>query len=139
MLIVLDANVIVPIAVDDQRAPLATRLIGQWLRVGDQLHAPSLLVFEVANALTRLVAAGNFPGARIAEAWRPILALPITYHTLQSDGASIVDLALRLGRQSAYVAAYIALARQLGADLWTFDGPLARNASGLGFPVRLIS
>ncbi len=40
--------------------------------------------------------------------------------------------------RSAYDAAYIALATELGADLWTLDGPLARNAVSAGLPVRLV-
>jgi predicted nucleic acid-binding protein len=49
-----------------------------------------------------------------------------------------VETALRLERSNAYDAAYVALAQTLEADLWTLDGPLARNASGLGLPVRLV-
>jgi predicted nucleic acid-binding protein len=109
-----------------------------WIEAGEELHAPDLLPYEVANALTRLVVAGMFPRERLAEAWRAVLAVPIVYHPLADDGDRVIDLALRLGRQSAYDAAYLILAEGLGADLWTFDGPLARNASGLGLPVRLI-
>lgn len=32
----------------------------------------------------------------------------------------------------------MALARDLDAELWTLDGPLARNAAGQKLPVRLI-
>ena len=53
-------------------------------------------------------------------------------------GDRVADIALRLRRASAYDAAYLALAQLLGATLWTFDGPLYRNAVGLGFPVRLV-
>ncbi len=66
-----------------------------------------------------------------------IRTLPITYHPL-GDPAGAVEIALRLGRRSAYDAAYILLAQQLDAELWTFDGPLARNAAGHGLPVRLL-
>jgi predicted nucleic acid-binding protein len=45
----------------------------------------------------------------------------------------VVEIALALKRQNAYDAAYIALAEDLGAELWTLDGPLYRNAHGLGF------
>jgi predicted nucleic acid-binding protein len=43
-----------------------------------------------------------------------------------------------LVRQRAYDAAYIALAQSLDADLWTVDGPLARNARSVGLPVQLL-
>jgi predicted nucleic acid-binding protein len=32
----------------------------------------------------------------------------------------------------------VALAQELDAELWTLDGPLARNAVGVDLPVRLI-
>jgi hypothetical protein len=48
--------------------------------------------------------------------------LPIVYHPL-SDGPSVVRATLALQRRSAYDAAYLALAEDLDAELWTFDGP----------------
>ena len=50
----------------------------------------------------------------------------------------MVEIALGLRRQSAYDAAYIALAENLDAPLWTLDGPLYRNAVDRGFPVYLL-
>lgn len=37
-----------------------------------------------------------------------------------------------------YGAAYLALIQLLGVELWTLDGPLARNAADFGLPVHLI-
>jgi len=42
-------------------------------------------------------------------------------------------------RKSACDAAYIVLAEELDAELWTLDGPLARNAGPRGLPVKLIA
>jgi predicted nucleic acid-binding protein len=47
-----------------------------------------------------------------------------------------VALALRLERRSAWDASYLALAESLGAELFTLDGPLARNVRQRGLPVR---
>jgi len=49
-----------------------------------------------------------------------------------------VRFALQLERRSVYDAAYIAVAQRLGTELWTLDGPLARNAASHGLPVQLL-
>jgi hypothetical protein len=63
--------------------------------------------------------------------------LPISYHAL-NNAPSVARIALTLERRSAYDAAYLALAQELDAELWTLDGPLARNAKSHGYPVHLI-
>jgi len=139
MSVVVDASLVVAAIVGDNRTPVATGLFSRWLGVGEALHAPTLLAYEVANALTRLVTAKVFPADDIEEAWRSATAIPISYHALDIQGPDVVAMALRLRRQSAYDAAYLALADRLGAQLWTFDGPLARNAESLGYPVHLVT
>lgn len=137
MLVVLDASLVVALAVVDRRAPsVEVRL--RRLADQDTLHAPSLLTYEVANGLTRLIAASQFPNERLFDAWRRVVSLPISYHPLRDQGETVVRIARRLQRASAYDAAYTALAQDLDAQLWTFDGPLARNARSLGFPVQLV-
>ena len=58
MAIVLDANLVVVLVSGDPRRPIAERLLRGWIDAGEDLHAPELLPYEVANGLTRLVAAG---------------------------------------------------------------------------------
>jgi predicted nucleic acid-binding protein len=135
--IVLDANVLIVLVGHDPRRAVADTHLRRWIESGEDLHAPMLALYEVANGLTRLVSAGAFPGERLAEAWNAVLGIPITYHPLEA-GDEVVKVALRLSRSSAYDASYLRLAEQLGADLWTFDGPLARNASSVGFSVHLL-
>ncbi|HST51435.1 MAG TPA: type II toxin-antitoxin system VapC family toxin [Pyrinomonadaceae bacterium] len=110
----------------------------QWLDDGVDLHAPVLACYEIANALTRLIVAKAFPADKVEEAWTNLSILPIAYHS-SMDAKRIVEIALRLGRQNAYDAVYLALAESLGAELWTLDGPLYRNASEFGFDVQLVS
>lgn len=137
MTVVLDANVVVALALDDARAGAVERKLSDWREAGEPLHAPSLFRFEVASALTLNVAAGKIDLADAESAWRRIVAMPVTLHDLE-DGPAAIDVAQQLQRNSAYDAAYVVLAQELGADLWTLDGPLARNAASIGLPVRLI-
>jgi predicted nucleic acid-binding protein len=104
----------------------------------EALHAPSLFRFEVANALTRNIAAGRIDFADAKVAWQRIVAIEISLHGL-TDGPAVIAVARKLKRESAYDAAYIALAQALDAELWTLDGPLSRNAADTDLPVRLIA
>jgi predicted nucleic acid-binding protein len=135
--VVLDANVAVALSLVDARAAAVERKLAEWRDAGEALHAPSLFRFEVANALTRSVVADLIDLADAEAAWQRITGMPIALHDLE-DGPAAIEVAQRLQRKSAYDAAYVVLAQELGAILWTFDGPLARNASGVGLPVRLI-
>jgi predicted nucleic acid-binding protein len=136
--VVVDANLLVALALNDPRAPAVDRHIREWAAAGETLHAPELLRYEAANALTRAVVAGHLARDRAGTAWERITRVGVQLHPL-ADGAAAVETALRLERSNAYDAAYVVLAQTLGAELWTLDGPLARNASALGMPVRLIT
>jgi predicted nucleic acid-binding protein len=114
------------------------RQFAVWAESGVELHAPSLARYEVANALARKAAHGDIAPDDITAVWAEFDALPINYDTV-ADGSTVVAVALELERRSAFDAAYVDLAQQIGAELWTIDGPLARNAGGRGYPVRLIA
>ena len=134
MAVVVDASVLLVLVSGDPRRHAAERAVRDWLAQGEDMHAPSLLPYEVASGLTRMVARGALPADHPAELWSHIRALPIVYHPLLDVG-KVTKLALRLRRSSAYDAAYLALADELRAQLWAFDGPLAANAATLGYQV----
>jgi predicted nucleic acid-binding protein len=55
----------------------------------------------------------------------------VTLHNLD-DVLSVVEVTQALRRKSAYDPVYVALAQELGAQLWTLDGrsPATPNRSG---------
>lgn len=139
MIAVLDANLVVVLAnPPDPRHEAVLSRVASWDRDGTDLHAPALLPYEFASALTRLGAVVPLAASLLESAWEVLENLGLTLHLLE-DGARVITLARRLGRQSAYDAAYIALAERIGAELWTLDDKLAANAKSVGFPVKVIS
>jgi predicted nucleic acid-binding protein len=135
--VVIDANALVALLASEPHGPTIVKLIEQWVAEERELHAPVLARYEIANVLARQLATGQLSKEDVESAWQALEELPITYHTL-IDGAAVIDVAAMLGRRSAFDAAYVALARSIDAELWTLDGPLARNAAGQKLPVRLI-
>lgn len=134
---VVDANLLVALVLNDPRAPAVDRQLREGMRSGETLHAPDLLRYEAASALTRAVVAGVLPEDQVTGAWERLLRIDVVLHRLD-DAARVFEVARILQRSSAYDAAYVALAQSLGSELWTLDGPLARNAAGLGLPIRLL-
>ena len=137
-MLVIDANLLVALVSGDPRGGKVLQHFTDWLSQNIEIHAPLLAKYETSNALARLIVGGAFLQDKVEDAWNNISVLPIRYHDL-SNVKRVVEIALALNRQNAYDAAYVALTEELRAELWTLDGPLYRNAQGLGFPVNLIS
>jgi predicted nucleic acid-binding protein len=137
-MVVADANLLVVLVSGDHRGNQVFKHFTDWLDRDVEIHAPALAQYEITNALARLIVGGMFSPNKLEEAWNNISILPIQYHNLTNAGR-VVEIALAMNRKNAYDAAYIALAEMIGAELWTLDSPLYRNATSLGFPVNLIS
>lgn len=137
MTVVIDANALVALIASEPDGPAVSELIERWTAEERELHAPALARYEVANVLARQHATGRLSKEDVRSGWQALEELPITYHAL-IDGPAVIDVAATLGRRSAFDSSYVALARILDAELWTLDGPLARNAARQKLPVRLI-
>lgn len=125
--LVVDASVVV-----DLIARFRPQLLEEWLWAPDTvLAAPELIDIEVLHALRKLDQAGAIPESRRAGLPSVLRGLRIRKyrHDVLLDG--IWDLR---GRVTAYDAAYVVLARLLGATLVTRDVRLA-SAPGLGIAV----
>ncbi|HST20841.1 MAG TPA: type II toxin-antitoxin system VapC family toxin [Blastocatellia bacterium] len=136
-MIIVDANLMVALVSGDARGNQVLQQFIYWLNQDISLNAPVLAKYEIANALTRLIVAGKFSMDDVPQAWSDLTILPITYYEM-INAQRVIEISLALKRQSAYDAAYLELSERLGAQLWTLDGPLYRNALSVGFSVRLI-
>lgn len=99
----------------------------------ESLHAPHLLDLEVGQVLRRLAREGAVSSDRADQAIEDLLDLRITRYPHFVLLPRIWQLRHNL---SAYDAAYVALAENLGARLLTRDARLA-SASGLTVPIEL--
>lgn len=91
------------------------------------LHAPLLLIYELAN-VARNKCRGGVPEAVARAGLEMFDAQRVLLHEVEP--AALFDAATRHGL-SAYDAAYLALAALLQAPLLTFDRKLAEAARGL--------
>lgn len=117
--LVVDASVVVSALFDEAGAEAAL----SWMR-GRRLCAPQLLDCEVANVALSKVRQG-FDAAAVREAMRMHGRAELDRYPV--DALEVVELASRL-KLSAYDAAYLWLARALGAPLATFDAKLGAAA-----------
>lgn len=141
MSVVLDANVLVALLVADEHQPAAQAHLEEWLDTGEDLHAPGVLPYEVANVLARLVFEGALDVDDVTEIWQDLAAFNLQLHPfdLVGDGPEIAAITVGLRRRHATDSTYICLAQRLNTTLWTLDGALARNAAAAGFPVKLVA
>ena len=118
-MIVLDASAAVDWLLQTQAG---MQIEDRIYRSAESLHAPHLLDLEVAQVLRRLVREGTIPPLRAQEAVDDLLDLPVTRYPHDVLLPRIWQLRQNL---TAYDAAYVALAEELGAILLTRDGRLS--------------
>jgi predicted nucleic acid-binding protein len=122
----VDANLVLRLVADPADEPVQD-LWEQWDSQRRQLAAPTLLYYEVANALYRYQKLGYVSDSSVQLAFRAALALPLELHGEPDLHWRALDLADRFSLPAAYDAHYLALAELLEGEFWTADGRLART------------
>lgn len=132
-MIVVDANLVVALALPLPYATLATEIILHWRMQGERLIAPLLLEYELTSIIRRGVVGGQLREER---------ALPVL-NLLHQFGVEVIAptpelhaqalfWAQRIGQNKAYDSQYLALAARENAPLWTADRRLANGAQQAG-------
>ena len=130
-MIVVDASVVLEVVLC---SPVGQRLFDRLFAEGETLHAPHLFSLEVVQVLRRHYLAGIVPAAECELALANLAVLPITRYP--HDDFLLRIWALR-HNLTAYDAAYVALAEELGAMLVTRDAKLA-SATGHRARIELV-
>ena len=118
-MIVVDASAVVEVLLG---TPAAAAIERRLFDAGETLHAPHLLDIEVADVLRRYAARGEIDDPRGRMALADLDDFPLYRYPHDPLLLRVWDLRNNL---SAYDAAYVALAEELGAPLITRDGRLA--------------
>lgn len=134
---VVDASVVLKWQLDDEGdTAQALALRDAFLVDGAaELHAPSLLAYELANAIHAATRRARVPPDLAGEALANLLDAGIELHPPSPIAA------LRRARElgiSGYDAAYVALADELGVECWSADMQLVHAAAARAPHVRAI-
>jgi predicted nucleic acid-binding protein len=122
----VDANLVLRLVADPADKTIHS-LWEQWDSARRQLAAPTLLYYEVANALYRYQKLGFMGASSVQLAFKAALSLPLELHGESDLHWRALELADRFSLPAAYDAHYLALAELLEGEFWTADGRLART------------
>jgi predicted nucleic acid-binding protein len=130
---VIDANLVVAMALPLPYSGQAAAKITTWKRAGTALLAPLLLEYELSAILRKAVVAGLLAPDVAWEAMRIILDLHIECLPPTPElHRRALYWADRLGQAKTYDAHYLAVAEQQQAELWTADRRLVNCAHQAG-------
>ncbi|MCX7853806.1 MAG: type II toxin-antitoxin system VapC family toxin [Anaerolineae bacterium] len=124
-LVCLDASFLVRL-VTSYNDPRPRSLVETWLNQGYRLVAPTLLLYEITNALYLYERVGQLDRTAVFKTLNVVMALPIQLHGEPDLHREALILAFTHNLKATYDAHYLALAQRLNADLWTADSRLVR-------------
>jgi predicted nucleic acid-binding protein len=118
--LVVDASALAEFLLNTERGKVVAEAM---IEAGAEVHAPALCDVEVLSILRRAILGKRLAANRAADAIIDLLDLPLTRH----GHLALLGRMLRLRENfSAYDAACVALAEELGAPLLTADRALAQ-------------
>ncbi len=134
----VDASFVIRLLESNTYQSSAIRLWIEWHEDGRPIVAPSLLHYEITNALHRYVVHGELLVEDASELLKLALKLDITLYGDADLHQRALNMAKNLSLPATYDAHYLALAERFGAEFWTADKRLVRSAQKVMPWVRLL-
>ena len=105
----------------------------RWANGNARLVAPSWWAAECTAAIRRALASRMISDQAARRAVSDVFALGVDMLAVdQALCESALNWAARIGQSKAYDAFYLAVADQIGTELWTADKRLAASAGAIG-------
>ncbi len=123
--VVVDASVVVKWFVPEEYSEAALKILRDHLNGRVEVHAPTIVLAEAANALRKYVVRSYISREHALRALRLLLETGLKLTPV----SGLVDEALRVALDAGatvYDAAYVVLARRLNTILYTADERLVR-------------
>lgn len=121
----VDANVVLRV-LNAPEHPAVAQLWSEFAAADAELIAPTLLTYELANALHQQWRAGRLSSGSSRDLLDVAQALPIDLHGDDQLHVRALELAEEYGLPAIYDAHYLALAERFRVPLWTCDLGLAK-------------
>ena len=126
--VVLDASFLLRLLLAADPRAEAVRLYRGWRQEDRPLAAPTLALYEAADALYRYALAGEMTLAEAETFLGHLQRLGIQFFAEPWTHTRALELAWALGLKAAYDAHYLALAEGFQGAFWTADKRLHQRA-----------
>jgi predicted nucleic acid-binding protein len=122
----IDANVVLRL-LNAPEHPVVAEVWSEFVAADVELVAPTLLTYEITNALHQQCRLGRLGTGCARELLDVAQALPIDLHGDAWLHARALEIAQEHQLPAAYDAHYVALAERFRVPLWTCDQRLAKE------------
>jgi predicted nucleic acid-binding protein len=131
MNIVLDANILIAFALEDEPLHSQAHLFLQEAQTSASvLVAPRLFRSELTAVMRKVVYQGRITHQQGRALLEQLLAYPVVFYEDEALLKSAYELAEYFKRPRAYDSQYLALAERLACAFWTADQRLFHAVSG---------
>lgn len=132
--VVVDASIAVHTVLATDLSEWADAAWVMWQRQDTTTCAPQLWLYELTSAVHKVFMRGQIDEQAAMAALDTALGLGVRLVSDDDLHRQAFSWATRLGRLAAYDCFYLALAEQLGTELWAADRALTNAARQAGAP-----